>query len=83
MKDDIITCSKLTLELALEIRALPSPLAKQTTNRLLQNWGRNECQERHLRRGSPLACGVMCFVISSLVVIIFLPHGFEICYKFQ
>ena len=44
-----------------------SPLADQTTRvESLQNWERSECEEFRLRRGLPLACGVMCFVSSSL-----------------
>ena len=27
-----------------------------------------ECEELHFRRGSPLACGVMCFVSSSSII---------------
>ena len=46
--------SKLTLELALEV---PSPLADQTTSRIVAELG--ECEKLCLRRGSTLACGVV------------------------
>ena len=49
--------SKLTLELALKVRALLLPFADQTTSRIVADWEECECEELHLRRGSPLACG--------------------------
>ena len=58
-----IIISKLTLELGR--RALPSPLADQTTSRMIAELGKSECEELRLRRGSPLACRVMCFVSST------------------
>ena len=41
-----------------------SPLADQTC-RIVAELERSECGELRFRRGSPLACGVMCFVSSS------------------
>ena len=51
--------SKLTLELALKVRALPLLFTDQTT------CGLGECEELYFRRGSPLACGVMGIACSS------------------
>ena len=34
--------------------------------RIVAELERSECRELRLRRGSPLTCGVMCFVSSSL-----------------
>ena len=42
-------------------RNVALPLADQTS-RIVAELEKSECEELHLRRGSPLACGVMCFV---------------------
>ena len=54
-------------KLALEVRALTVNLRRWQIRQAesLQNWGRSECEELSLRRGSPLECGVLCFVSSS------------------
>ena len=44
----VLSFRKLTLELALEVRALPSPLADQTISRSVG--GECECEEIRLRR---------------------------------
>ena len=64
--DDTITCTNTIgkyhhfskLELALEVRALLSPFADQTTESL-QTGKYCECEELHFIRGSPLACGAI------------------------
>ena len=79
-----MSLGKLTLELALEVSScanvlfsfestIPSSLADQTTSRIVAELGKN-VNVMSLRRRSPLTCGVMCFVSSSLFVfyIIFL-----------
>ena len=58
----------LTLELSLKVRAPPSPLADQTTSRIIAELGKKVNMRLHLRRGSPLACGVTCFVSSSFLL---------------
>ena len=50
----VLSLNKLTLELALEVRALPSSLEEC------------ECVELHFRRGVPLACRVMGIACYSL-----------------
>ena len=57
---------KLTLELALELRALYCHhWQTRRQEESLQNWEKYECEELRLRRGSPLACRVVCFVSSG------------------
>ena len=51
------------LELALEVRALPSLFIDQTTSRIIANC--EEYEGTRFRTGSPLACGVMAFACSS------------------
>ena len=67
--DDTITRTNETvsikLELALEVRALPSLFTDQTTESL-QNGNECEHEELHFRRGSPLACRVMDIACFSL-----------------
>ena len=46
----------------LPLSTIPSPLADQTTSRIVEEC---ECEKLHLRRSSPLVCGVMCSVNSS------------------
>ena len=41
------------------------------TSRIVAELERSECEELCLRKGSPLACGVMCFVSSRLFVFCF------------
>ena len=55
----------LTLKLALEetLRALPSLLVDHMTSRIIAKMGKNV--NVRSSAGSPLACGVMCFVSSS------------------
>ena len=72
--DDKITCTNKSvsivtfseLELALEVSALPSPFADHTTRESLQTGKECEYEELRFRRGSPLACGIMGSVCSSL-----------------
>ena len=76
----VLSFSKLTLELALEIRALPSLLADQTTSRIVAELGKKLHEELRLRRGLPLACGVMCFVSSSYVLDLPTKPMIKICF---
>ena len=55
----------LTLELALEVRALLLPLQTRKQAKSLQTGKECECEELHFRRGSPLACGIMGITCSS------------------
>ena len=43
------------------------PRLADQTSRIIAELERSECGELHLRRGLPLACGVMCFVALVLV----------------
>ena len=44
---------------------LPSPGRPDDKQNHCRTGEECECEQFHLRRGSPLACGVMCFVSSS------------------